>query len=226
MVEPGITIDFSSGLTDRTIPTGLTWSDSRLDNAYSVLDAWPAQATITENGHLSVTAVPSDPTSLDVVFAFTDGTGGTAMEYNTSITRDGAFNAVVAKGQYPDTAGAKAGQEIIATSYDTDPASPYKYGGRFSPYLVPFGYDSPLLTTLAKVQEAGNTRLRTLRLKASRTVQISAVPHPALQLGDAVSVTSSRLGLSGEVGRIQAMTLPYSPEGGEMSVTVRLAGIS
>jgi len=225
MVEPGITIDFDSAPTDRTAPTGITWSDSRLDNVYSVLDAWPAQARITENGHLEVTAVPSDPTTVDVVFDFTDGTGGTAMEYNTSITRDGAFNSVVAKGQYPDTAGAKAGQEIIATSYDTDPDSPYRYGGPFSPYLVPFGYESPLMTTLAKVQEAGNTRLRTLRLKASRTVQITCVPHPALQLGDAVSVTSIRLGLDGEVGRIQAMTLPYSPEGGAMQVTVRLTRV-
>lgn len=226
MVEPGITIDFDSAPTDRTAPTGITWSDSRLDNVYSVLDAWPAQAKVTENGHLNVISVPADPTTIDVVFTFTDGTGGTAMEYNTSITRDGAFNSVVAKGQYPDTAGTKAGQEIIATSYDTSPASPYRYGGPFSPYLVPFGYDSPLMTTLAMVQAAGNTRLSTLRLKASRTVQVTAVPHPALQLGDAVAVTSTRLGLTAEVGRIQAMTLPYSPEGGAMEVTVRLAGIS
>jgi hypothetical protein len=224
LIEPGITVDLDEAPTDRTAPTGITWSDNRLDNVYAVLDAWPARGAITAEGHFEVLSPLADPVAGDVVFTFTDGENGTVMEFNSSITRDGAFNAVVAKGQYPDTAGTKAGQEIIATARDTVATSPYRDGGPFSPYLVPFGYASPLMTTLAQVQAAANTRLANLRRSASRTVRVSAVPHPGLQLGDAVAVTSDRLGLSDAIGRVDAFTLPHQADGGAMAVTVRLAG--
>jgi hypothetical protein len=190
------------------------------------MDAWPAQARITSNGYLAITAVPSDPVSADVVFSFTDGINGTVMEYSSTITREGAYNAVIAEGQYDDDRGALAGLPIIHTALDTDPESPYSLTGNFSPYLVPFKFDSPLLNEHVPTLLAATTRLRNLHLKASRTVQIQAVPHPAIQLGDAVSVTSTRLGLSAELGRVDAFTLPYSADGGAMEVTVRLVGFS
>jgi hypothetical protein len=224
MIEPGITVDLDDAPSDRTIPTGITWSDNRLDNVYNVIDAWPARMQINEAGSLEVLDPLEDPDISDVVFTFTDGAGGTVVEFNASGSREGAFNGVVAKGQYPDTAGAKAGQEIVATVYDTDASSPFRYGGEFSPYLVPYGYASPLLTTLAQVQSAANTRMRTLRRQASRAVRITAVPHPALKCNDAVAVTSDRLGLAAELGRIEAMSLPHQAEGGAMGLTVRIAG--
>jgi hypothetical protein len=222
LMEPGITVDLDEAPTDRAAPTSITWSDNRLDNVLGVLDAWPAQGTITEAGQFEVLPVPGDPVVEDVVFTFTDGQDGTAMRWNTSGSRDGAFNALIAKGQYPDSAGAKAGQEIMATAYDTDPDSPFRIGGAFSPYLVPFGYASPLMTTQAMVQLAANTRFATQRRQAGTTVRISAVPHPGLKVGDAVAVTSDLLGLSGALGSIGAMILPHQAEGGAMAVTVRL----
>jgi hypothetical protein len=39
-------------------------------------------------------------------------------------------------------------------------------------------------------------------------------------------VTSTRLGLSAELGRIDAFDLPYSAEGGAMELTVRLLGFN
>jgi len=222
LIEPGLTVDLDQAPTDRAAATSISYSDNRLDNVHSVLDAWPAHGTITAEGHFEVTDPLQDPDIADVVFSFTDGVGGTAMQLNTSITRDGAFNAVVARGQYPDSAGAKAGQEIVYTAADTNPASPYRLGGPFSAYLVPFEYASPLMTTQAMVQLAATTRLRNLRRAASRTVRLTAVPHPALQLHDPVSLTSAQLNLSAAVGRIEALGLPHDADGGAMGLTVRL----
>ena len=226
LVEPGITVELDQAPTSKVIPkSAVTWSDNRLDDVYTVLEAWPAQARISVEGHLVVTTVPEDPTTLDSVFSFTDGTGGTVMEYTASITREGAYNSVIAIGQYNDDAGPLAGLPIVHTALDTDPNSPYSLLGNFSPYLVPYKHESPLLDQHVETLLAADTKLRELRLRASRTVRISCVPHPALQLGDAVTLNSSRLGLSSALGRVDAFTLPYSPNGASMDITVRLSGL-
>ena len=86
----------------------------------------------------------------------------------------------------------------------------------------PTGYESPLMTDPTMVQAAANTRLRTLRGTSGRTVSIDAVPHPAIKLGDAVAVTSARLGLSGALGRVQGYGLGHQPANAQAPLTVRL----
>lgn len=225
LIEPGLTINDDAAPPDRALGIStVTFSDNRLDCLWSVLDAWPAAAQMTEDGFLRITAPPAAPVADNVVLTLTDQRGGTVIEPSADSTRDGAYNAVVAKGQYPDSDSARAGQEIVATVSDTDPASPYRIGGPFSPYLVPYGYASPLLNTAAQVKAAANTVLRRLRRNASRTVSVTAVPHPGVQLGDVVSLTSARLGLAGALGTIDRYTLPLTAAGGAMSLTVRLEG--
>ncbi|MFH9569727.1 hypothetical protein ACH4MG_04140 [Streptomyces sp. NPDC017454] len=48
-------------------------------------------------------------------------------------------------------------------------------------------------------------------------MEVTMVPHPGLQVGDTVTVTSGRL--SGALGTVEAFRLPYTP--GEMTATVR-----
>lgn len=222
LVEPGLTVFTDSAPADRSVPTSITFSDNRLDSVQAVLDAWPAQAYITGDGYLGITADPASPTTGDVVLTLTDQTGGTVISAAAEVTREGAFNCVVAKGQYPDTDPTRAGQEIIQAVYDSDPTSPYRRNGPFSPYLVPYGYSSPLLDSPARVLVAANSVLKRLRRARSRTVQVTAVPHPGIQLGDVVSLTSARLGLDEALGTIDAYTLPYKATGGAMSLTVRI----
>jgi hypothetical protein len=205
LVEPGITINDDAAPADRTAASSITWSDNRLDSLSAVLDAWPAEASISADGYLVITSPPGDPDTADVVLELTDGTGGTVIDYGGTVTREGAFNAVVAKGQYPDTDATRAGQEIIQTAYDTDPASPYVQGGTFSPYIVPYGYSSPLMTTPAQVLAAARTRLRSLRRAAALTLKVSAVPHPGIELGDVVLLTSTRLGISEALGTVDGL---------------------
>lgn len=256
LVEPGITVEMDEAPASKKIPkSAVTWSDNRLDDLYTILEAWPARASITVEGHLEIAKVYGNPVATDAVFDFSDGEAvvdpgttsdfysdtytdvygtasassttivGTVMTYSANITRDGAYNAVIAIGQYDDDRGSLSGLPIVHTALDTDPDSPYSLLGNFSPYLVPYKYDSPLLNEHTETLLAAYSKLRDLRLKASRTVRIEAVPHPALQLGDVVQVTSARLGLLNELGRIDAFRLPYSADQGSMEVTVRLAGL-
>ncbi|RSM56610.1 hypothetical protein DMH04_56785, partial [Kibdelosporangium aridum] len=103
-----------------------------------------------------------------------------------------------------------AGLQIQGVVYDTDPASPYRYGGPYNPLPVPYTTYSPLLTNISLCRAAATTTLQRLRRTASRRLQVDMVPHPGLVLGDLVSVTGQ--GLTGVSCVIEELTLPYSPE--------------
>jgi hypothetical protein len=223
LIEPGLTIDADEAPADRSVPTTVTYSDNRLDALLAVLDAWPANIQANANGQLEILPISeTDPIAADAVLTLTDGHGGTVISAAGSTSREGAFNGVVAKGQYPDSDPTKAGQEITQVAYDTDPTSPYRQGGPFSPYLVPYAYASPLMSTPAQVLKSANTVLKRLRRKAARTVQVVCVPDPRIELGDVVLLTNERLNLTNAVGVIDAFYLPYLAQGGAMTLTVRL----
>jgi hypothetical protein len=227
LIEPGIIVDLDDAPTDRAVPTSaVTWSDNRLECIYTILDAWPARMTVSNEGFLVVTEMLDDPEEADVEFAFSDGVDGTVVEFVSNITREGAFNLVVAEGVYDDDHPTLAGMPIVHSWYDVYAESPYSLFGNFSPYFVPFKFQSPLLNDGVSVLLAAEKKMIELRRKASRTVKVKCVPHPALQLGDAVSVTSTRLGMSAELGRIDAFDLPHSADGGAMDLTIRLMGFS
>lgn len=220
LIEPGLGVNLDSAPTDRPALTTITYSDNRLDSVQAILDAWPAEMRVTQDGYVAVTPTWTLATVDPLVLS--DRKGGNMLRARTSVTRDGTFNAVVAKGQYPDTDATRAGQEIIQTARDTQVGSPFATGTEYSPYLVPYGYASPLMTTAAMVLKAAQTTLTRLRRKASQTVVAVCVPHPGVQLGDVVTVTSDELGLYARPGVIDAFELPYLADGGPMTLTIRL----
>lgn len=224
LLLPGIGVNDDAAPTDR-IPaaTAMSWSDNRLDCVLAALDAWPAQGNVDENGSFVITSVPGTPTAAQAVLNLTDGYGGTVVTPQTSGGRDGLFNTVIATGQTPDSDPTNAGQPIVATAYVADPTNPLRYGGAFSPYLVPFSYASPLLTTRTQALKAANTVLARKLATATKTIVVQCIPDPRVQLGDIVTVTSERLGIDSEVGTIQGVSLPYLPgDGSLMSLTVVL----
>ncbi|GAA1065196.1 hypothetical protein GCM10009574_028090 [Streptomyces asiaticus] len=209
LAEPALTVSFDGGLTDRAVPFGMQWDSDRLGGITEVLDAWPADAIVTEDGYLFIGPVGD---SGSPVLSLTDGTGGTVIRWQGSTSRDGAFNVVVAQGE--DTAG----NQLVGVAYDTDPNSPFVWGGDFNPLPVPYSYQSSLLTTVAQCRKAAASTLLRLRRTASRKLAVTMVPHPGLTTGDIVSLTGA--GLTGASCVIESMSLPYSP--GEQSLTVRV----
>lgn len=214
LVEPALTVLIDPALTDRGVPVGLEWDDDRMAALQEVLTAWPAGTHVTEDGLLLISPVLDDIAPGAPVLALTDGAGGTVVRWSGGTSRDGAFNTVVAQGEDAN------GNQITGVAYDTNQNSPYWVGGPFSPLPVPYVFSSGLLTTVGQCRAAAATRLTTLRRTASRTLNVTCVPHPGLIPGDVVTVTSADYGLKGVLAMIETIDLPYSP--GQMSMTVRV----
>lgn len=207
LVEPALTVVFDSSLVDRDVPLGMQWDEDRLGALNEVLDAWPAQDRVTEDGLLLVEPVTDIGTP---VLALTDGQGGTVMRWQGATSRDGAFNAVVAEGEDSD------GNQLRGVAYDH--TSPYRIGGPYNPLPVPYTFSSPLLKSVAQCRAAALSQMTMVRRTTDRRMEVRMVPHPGLQLGDTVTVTNDTL--RDAPGTIDAFTLPYTP--GEMTATVRV----
>jgi hypothetical protein len=209
LVEPALTVSIASQLADRSVPLGMQWDTDRMGALTELLNAWPADARVTEDGYLSVEPVGDGTIP---VLTLTDGTGGTVVRWQASASRDGACNVVVAQGEDG------FGNQIQGVAYDQDPGSPLRYGGAFSPLPVPYKMSSPLLTTITQCRDAAATTLKRLRRTAARKLSVTLVPHPGLMPGDVVSVTGA--GLTNQLCVIESLSLPYVPQ--EMTLDVRV----
>ncbi|MCI3277533.1 DUF5047 domain-containing protein [Streptomyces cylindrosporus] len=209
LVEPALTVQFDSGLTDKSVPVGMQWDDDRLGGLTEILDSWAADASVTTDGTLFVEPLTDTGTP---VLALTDGTGGTVLRWQGATTRDGAFNCVVAQGEDAN------GNTVQGVAYDTDPNSPFMYGGPFNSLPVPYPFSSSLMTSVAQCRAAAAAKLIQLRRSASRKLTVTMVPHPGLMTGDVISATGA--GLTAAPCMIEGLSLPYAPD--TMSLTVRV----
>lgn len=208
LVEPALTVDFDAALTDRAVPASINVTDDRLGALLELLTAWPADAYVTPDGYLSL--VPATDAAA-VSLALTDGAGGTVIQVTGASSRDGAYNAVVARGTADD------GSAVQGVAYDL--TGPARVGGPFSPLPVPLYLDSPLITTQTQAQAAADTRLATIRRSTSQNYAVDMVPHPALQAGDRVTLTTDVLAAQPAI--IEHSRLPLLAGGGQQTLTVR-----
>jgi hypothetical protein len=200
LIEPALTVVIDAALVDRAVPAGINYDEDRLGAVLEVLAAWPAQAQVTNDGYLLVEPVPA---AYSADFTAED----TLIEQTGESSREGVFTAVVAKGTASD------GAQVFGVAYAYG-TGPHRYGGPFNPHPVPFLFPSPLLTTAAQAQAAARTRLASLLLEQSRASVVECVPLIGAQAGDVAELPGGVLGL------IQAMTLPYTADGGAMTLTV------
>lgn len=201
LLEPALTVNLDAAPADRSVPVAsVNWDSDRIGALYELLDAWPADLRMHPQGYATI--VPATTPTV-AVRALTDQAGGTVVSASGSSTRDGGFNMVLATGYAAD------GGEVRGLAYVTE--GPWAYGGDASPLPVPFGYSSPLLTTVAQCQAAARTVLaRKMREAVLREFTVTCPPDPTLQLGDAVSLTGA--GVSGLLCTIESLDLPYTPE--------------
>lgn len=108
------------------------------------------------------------------------GATGVLIKADRELTREGVYNAVIATGERTDGT-----PPVYAKVTDDDPASPTRYGGPFG--RRPRYYSSPLLTSQAQAQTAAAAILARARGYVA-TVELEAVPNPALEPGDVIEV--------------------------------------
>lgn len=210
LIEPALTADLDSAPSDRAVPAGINWDQDRLGALAELLDAWPADMLVNEQGYLEVLP-DTDPTV--AVRSFTndeDDAARTIVTASGSSSRDGGFNVVIATGTASD------GGEVRGVAYVT--SGPWTYAtGTANQLPVPFGYSSPLLTTAAQCTAAAQTVLRRkMRQAVLRSFTITCPPDPTLQLGDAVAVTTDDV--TALLCTVEGISLPYVP--GPMTLRV------
>lgn len=215
LIEPALTTSVDTGLTDRAVPAGMNFDTDRLGAVNEILDAWPARASVLPNGVLSV--VPDADATTAVWSLLTTASAATTQRATVvrvegGSTRDGAFNAVVARGTAAD------GGQVQGVAYDLS-GSATSYGGPFNPLPVPFFYASPLLTTPGQAYAAARTVLARKTRQAFGRWDVTAVPCPILVGGDPIGLWTTALAKDTQLTMIEKMTLPYT--GGAMSLTLR-----
>ena len=188
----GAVIDFAVG---EVVPSLVTVYDTSLYTTFLVADAIMDQdrlgfvqnlvaaygkvAYFDYAGRLQIKSAPS-PTS-QPVYTINSGANGVLVSMDRAISRDSVYNAVVVTGE-------AAGQlpPVMAIAYDTDPASPTRWGGPFG--YIPEFYSSSFLTTSAQCLSAGKAIL-TNATGVPYSVSLGTVPNPALEGWDVISVS-------------------------------------
>src|SRR5690606_13292942 len=90
-----IPLVFHPGLPeDEVITEVLQWDRDRLGAVFDILDAWAVRGRVSSEGVFVVEPLSSIDTEL---FSWTDGQNGTVVSAPRSGSRDGIFNAVVAR---------------------------------------------------------------------------------------------------------------------------------
>lgn len=195
-------------LTDPLVPAGTTYQESRLDAVASLAAAAGVRVYADPTGALMARPIAAPVRNPVAVLSTYDAVSEVTHRY----TRDGAYNAVVARGEATGTAA-----PVQAIAYDTDPSSPTRWGGPFG--RVPMFYSSPLLNTVAKCQSAAQTHLAAIVRGRDRVEEFTAAPNPALEPGDIVQVNTPRAGF---IGPLVSVELPLAAGGGAAKYAVRV----
>lgn len=210
LVEPALTVVLDPALPDQPVPAGATYDDDRLAAVVELLDAWAADAHVTEDGYLAVyPAVLADLTPTPAMGLRSTGVG-TVIRAGGASRRDGAVNVEVVRGTAAD------GSQVQGVAYDSQGAQGYP--GPFNPLPVPEFWESPLITSPVQAYAAALTRLARRRRSTAREVAVTMVPHPGLQSGDVVDVQAP--GLDGTY-TVEHLSLPYTAAGGAQTLRVR-----
>lgn len=211
LVQPEVNVLIDDGLTDRSIPSSLEFGQSRIQALQDTLDAWPAEPFMGENNYLTIRPLLESRTSL---LTLTHGVGGTVIESSGSNNSEDAWNCVVVRGKDDD------GTIIQAVAYNTDSKHPKAYGGPFSRLPIPRFFDNDLIDTYTRAKASANAILARLKKRNDTNYSITMIPNPTLQIGDVITITTNEV--ANQLVEITQLRLPYTHDGGPMSLTVRV----
>jgi hypothetical protein len=162
-----------SGFTDLQIPYTVTYGEDRMDAVKSLAAVLGAEPIMLPNGKLTLR--PINPPKSSGITAPTFGWNVNVTQYKKTLSREDAYNIVVARGKSDSDSN-----NLIAYAIKAD--GPTSFYGATGPR--PIFYDTDMLTTGTAVKAYAEAQLATLAVRNSQIVPISALPNPAIQLGD------------------------------------------
>lgn len=195
-----------SGYVDLPIPSTLTYGEDRMDAVKALASVLAAEPVMLPNGKLSLK--PINPAKSSGNTAPTFGWNINVTEYKKTLSREDVFNIVVARGKTDDSVG------LVAYAIRGD--GPLSFYGAVGPR--PIFYDTDLLTSGTAVKAYAEAQLATLAVRQSQVVPITALPNPAIELGDYADLT-----IQGAKQPITARVVGFTyKDRGEMSVDLSM----
>lgn len=205
---------------DRRV-TATTWDD-RWTAISELAASLSVQVYTDPTGRWVIRDLPT--TSTPPVWRFAPASGRSLLDVSRTSSRTDVHNRVAVQGATPDGATSA----IVGVATDTDPSSPTRWG---DPAAGAFGHaplvlSMPSLVTLADCKAAAATQLA-LATGAAESLDLSAIPHAALEALDVVEVVTDpdRVYATTRKHMIDSFTLPLVP-GGDFRVSTRDIGAS
>lgn len=174
-------------------------------------DAITSRGKIWYWDYRGILVIKSVPSTTTVMYTVEHGAGGKLVQMHRALTRENAYNAVVAQGEAPDTNTPTRGVAI-----DGDASSPTYFYGRFG--QVPRFYSSPFLGTNDQCVAAAQSLLNQ-SLGLPYTVSFGTIVNPALEPYDVVQLSYS-YNEAPRVHVLDTITVPLT-HGSVMTATTR-----
>lgn len=199
------------GLTYSLTPTSYT-TPALVFPAWS--DPWAAARKMARDigmelyfdgaGVVVMRPTPAVKTTADWTIA--EGERGALIGGDVTLDRGPAYNKVVATGENASTAAAGTAPPT-GSATDTDPTSRGRYDGPFG--RKPRGYSSPFITTNAQAAAAAASILAD-SVGVARSINLTALPNPAIEPGDTVLVHRAPL-VDNELHLVDVVNIDLSP---------------
>lgn len=197
-------IAMQRSLPDRAVPAGMVY-ESRLGAIGLLADNIGGSPHMTRQGALTVRK--KDAWLTETALAFTIN-GVIDMDDGMS---NNFYNQVVARSSTGDN-------QIVSIARITDRSNPLavsRAGGRT------YKWSSPLITSQQECDAAAATILARVSTRQSRTITVTCLPRPDLELGD-FGLAKDTISGREVVGEISSMRFPADPTK-EMTLTLILA---
>jgi hypothetical protein len=178
-VWPDIPIEWvGTGSTTTLGRTTIVTEPDRYALLKKFLTAWGRVGYFDYRGHFIVKPVPA--LTGPPVWTIDAGANGVLVQMSRALSREGIYNAVVARGEGTD-------QVPPAYGLAVQRSGPVAFGDDAGFGSVPRFYRSPFLTTNAQANNAAVSLLRK-SIGLPYRVELRSLPNPALEVDDIVKV--------------------------------------
>lgn len=212
LIEAGVSgLAYSFATTAHTTPA-LTFDEG--EDRWAVAQKLAAsighELFFDANGVCILRSVP-DPETDPVVWTFEEGEQATILAAGRRQSNEGAPNHWIVTGE-----SSSAATPVRGEAKDTNPDSPTYYLGRYGDVVET--YRTELATTTQQAQDIAAALLRS-SLGLPEQVAFTTIVNPALDVGDVIQLTRSRLGIAARYV-MQTLSIPLAASG-VMGATVR-----
>lgn len=195
------------------VASGSTFASTHVaeEDRYGFLnDVAQSRGKIMYWDYRGILQVVSPPDPSVPVYTITYGRGGTLVKLSRQLTRDGVYNAVVARGDTVEGAT----NPVSALAVDDNVNSPTYWNGKFG--RVPRYYYSSFLTTASQALSAAQSILQQAT-GLPYSINLDAIPNPALEPYDPLQIVMPD---SEDIHVIDSITIPLT-SANAMSGTTR-----